>query len=202
MNTIHCGSEQQGIAGDWNQGALLADGKYLVIDQNQAIVHVDAPQDKEIVKLNEELNKTYLSYGSKAVESKMRQVAQDSNAAAKAESGAQVQRVISKASANYCNNAWDLVDACKQKDFDLTKVKEADLPEEMKKMTLDERKAYLATKTAEREAIQKKVLVLNQAREAYVAKVRKDSAQTDTLDTAMVKALRSQAEKKGIAWEK
>jgi len=45
VNTIHCGGEAQGIAGNWNQGALLADGKYLVIDQNQAIVHIEAPQD-------------------------------------------------------------------------------------------------------------------------------------------------------------
>ena len=202
VNTIHCGGEAQGIAGNWNQGALLADGKYLVIDQNQAVVHVDAPQDQEIVKLNEELNKTYISYGKEAPAAKARQVAQDNNAAAKAESGAQVQRIISKASANYCNNGWDLVDACKQKDFDITKVQEADLPEEMKKMSVDERKDYLAKKTSEREALQKKVLALNKEREAFVASVRKESAKTDTLDTAMVKALRSQAEKKGIAWEK
>jgi hypothetical protein len=202
VNTIHCGSESQGIAEHWNQGALLADGKYLVIDQNQAIVHIEAPQDKEIVKLNEELNKTYISYGREAPAAKTRQMAQDSNAAAKAESGAQVQRVISKASANYFNTGWDLVDACKQKDFDITKVKEADLPEEMKKMTVEERKDYLAKKTAERAEIQKKVLELNKQREAYVTTKRKESATTDTLDTAMVKALRTQAEKKGIAWEK
>ncbi len=202
VNTIHCGGEAQGIAEHWNQGALLADGKYLVIDQNQAIVHIDAPQDKEIVKLNEELNSTYVNYGSAAPAAKARQVAQDSNAATKAESGAQVQRVISKASSNYCNTAWDLVDACKQKDFDIAKVKEADLPEEMRKMSVEERKAYLEKKTAERAEIQKKVLALNKEREAYVATKRKESSETDTLDTAMSKALRAQAEKKGIAWEK
>lgn len=202
VNTIHCGSESQGIAGHWNDGALLADGKYLVIDQNQAIVHIEAPQDKEIVRLNEELNKTYINYGAAAPAAKARQVAQDGNAAAKAESGAQVQRVISKASANYSNTAWDLVDACKQKDFDITKVKETDLPKEMRKMNIDERKAYIATKTAERDEIQKKVLTLNKEREAYVATKRKESAQGDTLDTAMARALRTQAEKKGIAWEK
>lgn len=202
VNTIHCGSESQGIAEHWNQGALLADGKYLVIDQNQAIVHIEAPQDKEIVKLNEQLNSTYINYGKEAPMAKARQVAQDINAAAKAESGAQVQRIVSKASANYCNTGWDLVDASKQKDFDITKVKEADLPEEMKKMTAEERKAYLEKKIAERAEIQKQVLALNKEREAYVATQRKKSAKTDTLDTAMTKALRSQAEKKGIAWEK
>ncbi|MDP1590337.1 MAG: vWA domain-containing protein [Prosthecobacter sp.] len=202
VNTIHCGGEAQGIAEHWNQGALLADGKYLVIDQNQAIVHIEAPQDKEIVKLNEELNKTYINYGSLAPAAKARQVAQDSNAAAKPESGAQVQRIVSKASANYFNSGWDLVDASKDKSFDITKVKEADLPEEMKKMTVEERKAHLVKKTTERAEIQKKVLTLNKEREAYVATQRKESAQNDTLDTAMVKALRAQAEKKGIAWEK
>ncbi len=202
VNTIHCGGEAQGIAEHWNQGALLADGKYLVIDQNQAIVHIEAPQDKEIVKLNEELNKTYINYGAAAPAAKARQVAQDSNAAAKPESGAQVQRIVSKASANYFNSGWDLVDASKDKSFDITKVKEADLPEEMKKMTVEERKAHLVKKTAERAEIQKKVLTLNKEREAYVATQRKESAKNDTLDTAMVKALRTQAEKKGIAWEK
>jgi hypothetical protein len=202
VNTIHCGSEAQGIAEHWNQGALLADGKYLVIDQNQAIVHIEAPQDKEIVKLNEQLNSTYINYGKDAPMAKARQIAQDDNAAAKAESGAQVQRAISKASANYCNSGWDLVDACKQKDFDITKVKEADLPEEMKKMTVEERKAYLEKKTTERAEIQKQVLALNKERESYLATKRKESAKTDTLDTAMTKALRSQAKKKGIAWEK
>lgn len=202
VNTIHCGGEAQGITEHWNRGALLADGKYLVIDQNQAIVHIEAPQDKEIVKLNEQLNSTYINYGKEAQMAKARQVAQDSNAAAKAESGAQVQRIVSKASSNYCNTGWDLVDASKQKDFDITKVKEADLPEEMKKMTAEERKVYLEKKIAERAEIQKQVLALNKDREAYVATQRKESAKTDTLDTAMTKALRSQAEKKGIAWEK
>lgn len=202
VNTIHCGGEAEGINGKWNQGALLADGKYLVIDQNQAVVHIEAPQDKEIVRLNEELNQTYLSYGQAAPASKARQLAQDANAAAKAEAGSSVQRAVSKASANYYNGGWDLVDAAKQKDFDLAKVKEADLPEEMRKMNLDERKTYLARKTEERAEIQKTVLALNKEREAFVAAKRQGSAGTDTLDTAMVKALRSQAEKKGIVWEK
>ena len=96
VNTIHCGTEAQGIAEHWNQGALLADGKYLVIDQNQAIVHIEAPQDKEIVKLNKQLNRTYINYGSAAPAAKARQIEQDNNAAANAQSGAEVQRVISK----------------------------------------------------------------------------------------------------------
>ena len=72
----------------------------------------------------------------------------------------------------------------------------------MKKMSVEERKTYLEKKIAERAEIQKQVLALNKEREAYVATKRKEFAKTETLDTAMTKALRTQAEKKGIAWEK
>ncbi len=63
VNSIHCGSEQVGINTGWKAGPLLADGKYLVIDHNKAVVHVDAPQDKEILKWNTSLNETYVPIG-------------------------------------------------------------------------------------------------------------------------------------------
>ena len=63
VNTIHCGDETEGISGGWKSGALLADGKFLVINHNAAVVHVEAPQDARIVALNEKLNKTYIAYG-------------------------------------------------------------------------------------------------------------------------------------------
>src|SRR5215471_803304 len=77
VNTIHCGSEAEGIAGKWQDGALLADGKYMVIDHNRAVVHIEAPQDKEIAKLSAELNRTYLAYGADGRRASARQAAQD-----------------------------------------------------------------------------------------------------------------------------
>jgi hypothetical protein len=64
VNTIFCGNHQQGIRTFWKHGADLADGKYMNIDHNQKIAHISAPQDKKIVELGKELNKTYLAYGS------------------------------------------------------------------------------------------------------------------------------------------
>jgi hypothetical protein len=34
----------------WKDGADLADGKYMNIDHNAEFVHIDAPQDAEIIK--------------------------------------------------------------------------------------------------------------------------------------------------------
>jgi hypothetical protein len=202
VNTIHCGPESEGIQGHWNEGALVADGKFLDIDQNKAVAHVEAPQDREIVSLNEELNKTYIAYGKAAAEGKEKQMSQDINAAANASSGAQLQRAVSKASSNYCNSRWDIVDASKQKEFSLEKVKTEDLPPELQKMTLDERKAYVEKMGTARADLQKRILTLNKEREAYVASKQKNDANAKTLDTEVAKAVKSQAAKKGIAFEK
>lgn len=203
VNTIHCGDEGTGVSTGWKAGATLAEGKYLVIDQNKAVVHVDAPQDAEIVKLNDALNKTYVAYGAHAVEGKSKQEGQDANALKNASSGAAVQRVATKASANYSNSSWDLVDASGQKSFDLAKVADKDLPPELKGKSAQEKKAWLEQKKTERADIQKKILALNKQREAFVAQKRKElSGKADTLDAVVTKAVREQAQGRGYSFEK
>ncbi|MCH8177957.1 MAG: VWA domain-containing protein, partial [Proteobacteria bacterium] len=59
VNTIHCGSSSAGVSGKWKDGAMLADGQFLNIDQNKTAVHIAAPQDAEIAELGIKLNSTY-----------------------------------------------------------------------------------------------------------------------------------------------
>jgi hypothetical protein len=198
VNTIHCGSEAKGIAGKWKDGALMADGGFFVIDQNQAVVSIEAPQDKAIAKLNGAFNNTFITYGKLGAESKERQIAQDSNAADL--SG----RARSKASSNYFNARWDLVDASKAKDFKLEDVKEEDLPEELRKLKPEERRAYVDKKAAERKKISAELLALTKERETYIAAKRKElseDAVDDTLGAAVNKAVRDQAGKKAITFD-
>jgi len=205
VNTIHCGSANAGISGGWKNGAMLADGKFLTINHNEAVVHVEAPQDSIIIKLNIELNKTYIPYGRIGAAKKEDQMAQDKNAAAKPSSGAFVQRAVTKGSSNYCNTSWDLVDASKNKRFDITQVKQKDLPKEMQKMTADECKAHVAMKAKERAGIQAKILKLNKKRNTYVAEKRKEMAKEEgktTLDEVVASTVRAQAEKKGYKFTK
>jgi len=199
VNTIHCGNEAQGINTKWQDGALLADGKYMVIDHNQAVVHIEAPQDKEIAKLSAELNKTYLAYGTEGAVAYKRQSAQDVNAMSLAPaSGAVVQRAVTKASANYMNSSWDLVDASKGKDFKLSEVKEENLPAEMQKMNESERKEFIEKKAMERSELQTKIQSLNAERERYVAEQRKQMDATNTLDAVVISAVREQAARRNF----
>ncbi len=198
VNTIHCGDQAQGERGGWRTGAALAEGKYLTINQDKAIVHVDTPQDQEITRLSIELNKTYISYGKDGARGMANQTAQDNNASSYKQAGSAVERAVTKTSANYKNSTWDLVDACKKDGLKLADVPEAELPAELKKMTPEERQAYVDKNAAERTEIQIKIKNLNDERQAYIAKAAKEKGQDDTLDKAMAKAVREQAEKRGV----
>ncbi len=201
VNTIHCGTEREGADGKWKDGAQLADGKYLVIDQDRAVVSIEAPQDKEIAQLGVDLNKTYIAFGADGRAGALRQSEQDANAAKLVTAGAPIQRAISKASKVYSNAQWDLVDAAKQKSFDLARVKQEELPAEMQKMNEGERKDYLQQKTKERDELQARIKHLNAEREKYVAEKTKESANSNTLDTAMIAAVREQSAKRNFVFE-
>jgi len=202
VNTIHCGTEAEGIDGKWKEGATIADGKYLVIDHNRAVVSIEAPQDKEIARLGEDLNKTYVAFGSAGRAGAERQKGQDANAAALAPaSGAVVQRAIAKASANYQNSSWDLVDAAKDAKFEVSELKSEELPAEMQKMNAAERKTFIDKKAKERTELQAKIQKLTAVRDQYVAQRTKEAATGDTLDAAVISAVREQGAKRNLVFK-
>ncbi len=200
VNTIHCGSEAIGIDTKWQDGALRAEGKYMFIDHNRAVVHFEAPQDREIARLGAELNKTYVAYGAAGKEGALRQEAQDANAAAMAPQGSAVQRALSKSSFNYRNSDWDLVDARKDQKLNLAEMKADQLPAEMRPMSAAERDAFLDTKAKERENLQQQINQLNAERSKFVAEKAKQQS-ANTLDGVMISTIREQAQKKNYRFE-
>lgn len=201
VNTIHCGAMATGINTKWQDGALLADGKYMVIDQNRAIVDFESPQDKELARLNAELNKTYIAYGVAGQASAERQLVQDANASSLASAGSLVNRVVAKASVNYRNDSWDLVDALNNGTQRLADIKNEELPVEMQKMTEQEQKEFIEAKSKEREEIQQKIQKLNEERTQYISSKMKAQAATNTLDTVMISTIREQAQAKNYRFE-
>ena len=203
VNTIHCGSVKTGRQTGWADAARWADGQYAAIDQNRGTVVINTPHDKKLLVLNEELNKTYLSYGQAGRKRQENQIAQDKNAR-KVNAPAAAQRTVAKATSLYNNASWDLVDASKEKDFKLGEVKAEHLPESMRKMSLDERKAYIAKHAARRAELQKQIRLLSQQREAVVKKemARKGLKGNTAFDTALRAAVRTQAKRLNFTFEK
>jgi len=199
VNTIHCGSEDDGRSGQWDRGAALAQGRYLNINHNQAVVHIPAPQDDEIAVLNTRLNETYIAYGQLGRKHQQMQVTQDDNAA-HLHAEAEVQRIVAKSSSNYRNSHWDLVDAVKE-DLQIESLDVEELPEELRTLSPEGRQQFVEVKAREREQIQRRIQELSQQRRAYVARKRQQMATEDqSLGSAVIQAVREQAAKKGFVF--
>lgn len=199
VNTIFCGNYEQGISTKWKHGAILTGGEYMAIDHNRKVVHIVTPYDDVILQLNVRLNRTYVSYGAMGATKMAMQSTQDQNAEAM-EEAVMVKRAVSKSSRLYSNSEWDLVDASKKRDFDVSQVEKEQLPQELKNKSDKEITQFINSKKEEREKIQKEIQELNSKREAYLAKNQKDSSKGE-LENALLSAIQKQALKKNYTWE-
>jgi len=202
VNTIHCGDSGEGVNGMWRDGARLAEGESFNIDQDRAVVQIRCPQDEIIIRLNAELNQTYLWYGA---ESDRRayganQVAQDANAAGIGGNVA-AERAVAKASGGYSNFNRDLVDTYREDKAVLSKVKAEELPEVLQQMPPAEREAYVQESVAKRADIQKQIADLSAERDVYLVKEQKRLAAATgeaTLGDADVTAIQKQLADSGF----
>lgn len=199
VNTIYCGNYEQGISSDWKNGATLTGGEYIAIDHNRKVVHIDTPYDDVIIQLNSKLNKTYISYGAMGSAKMEKQSTQDSNAY-ELEEAVAVKRAVSKSSRLYKNKNWDLVDASDDESFDITKVKQDELPKELKGKSKAEMESYVQEKKSDRTKIQKEIQTLNAKREKFIAEQQKEGGKGE-LENAMLEAIKKQAAKKDYKWE-
>ncbi len=199
VNAIYCGGDSAYEAAGWRQVAALGSGKYAAIDQNR-VVAIATPMDGELAKLSNELNKTYVGYGAVAREKAQKQAAMDSASTA---AGAPVaaSRAAAKASSMYRNDEWDLVDARAHGKKDVAKMKAAELPEPMQRMSEAERDMFLDAKAKERAELQKRIADLSKRRDEYIAVERKKQAQgPKAFDDAVTSSIRTEAESAGFAF--
>jgi hypothetical protein len=200
INTIHCGDYQTGVNTHWKEGATIGNGKYLNINTDQKVVHIATPYDDKIIILNERMNKTYLGYGSLGESKKERQVAQDRNAAEYGAANA-VQRAAAKSKDSYSNSDWDVVDAAKNDKSFSSKVKQDELPAELRGKSAPELDKEIARLSTERDAIRSELAGLEKQMQAFVAEEMKKQSATQTLDNVLIEAVVEQAKGKGFLFE-
>jgi hypothetical protein len=200
INTIYCGSFQEGVNTDWKNGADFTGGTYMSIEQNRRTVYIPSPYDDRIDALNDRLNSTYIYYGSQGESKKKLQSSQDVNAESYGQAN-KVERAISKSSHAYKNSSWDLVDAAKDDEKVIAQVKEEDLPADMKGMTVEQRKSYVKQKAHERATIQKEIQELSQKRQEYIVSKTPREDKDAMLDGAMIKAIKEQARQKNLSFQ-
>ena len=201
INTIFCGAWEEGVRTHWKDGADIGKGKALNIEQDKKIIHIKTPWDERMFELNIRLNRTYIGYGSAGKEMKMRQTAQDANAAEYGVSNA-ASRTSYKAKAQYRNESWDVVDAAEKDADKVVNMKTEELPEEMQKMSATERKTHIEKLRKERDDAKKEIVELEKKIALFTAEEVKKQGNNLTLDKVLQDAVIEQAKGKGFVFEK
>jgi hypothetical protein len=202
INTIYCGN-YPGVNQGWREIARLADGAFAQIGIEGKVISINTPMDKELAELNARLTKTYIPYGAEA-QKRMESLKKTDKHAAQLGKGVLAERALARAGKAYEGKAkrWDLVEASKDKDFKLEEIDEENLPEQMRKMNLKERKEYIQKMAKEREEIKKKILELSKKRQEYIRQQMKKMKLGGEFDRVIIQTLKKQAGKKGFRFEK
>ncbi len=201
INSIYCGDRRAGINEHWDQVAACGGGSYSAIDMQCGTVQIEAPQDKLLLELNMKLNATYVPYGTMGEAGRMEQIRQDKNAERVGQASI-ASRAQAKGTRLYDNAHWDLVDGVREKKVDLKDLKESDLPAAMQAMPMEEREKFVETQAVARAEIQKQIAEVSAAREDFLRKARANaSGGKQSLDEAMLEAIRTQAQQKGFEFE-
>jgi hypothetical protein len=127
--------------------------------------------------------------------SKELQAAQDLKAGS-ISSSVMAQRSAAKASVQYSNEKWDLIDASLKDSLMVEKLEKEELPEEMQNMNKEEQKNYIQSQSQRRRTIQERINKLNSERRTYVAEQERKNDKDNTLDQAMMNSIRKQAQNK------
>jgi hypothetical protein len=201
VNAIYCGNQDAGDAAGWREVATLGGGEFAAVDQNGTIT-IKTPYDQKLSELGSAINRTYLAFGREGRARQANQLAQDSNAAG---CGTDVvaARAQMKANSLYCNSSWDLIDASRKEGFDWSKIKDEDLPPELKGKTKAEKDAVIKGLAEKRTKLQREIAELGTKRTAFIkAELAKRAGEAKkTLSFAVAKAVKKAAQEKGFRFE-
>lgn len=201
VNTIYCGDKESGIRELWKSGADNGKGKYFNIDYNAKVRYISTPYDDRISKCNEQLNATYITYGSMGESKKMNQIAQDENAKSVSKEN-YTARTVSKSKKAYKNTSWDLVDKY-ETEKSVSNIKKSDLPKDLQNKSEKEIEKIIVEKQKQRMNIQNEINELAKKRQEYIDTESKkaNSDVADDLGKAINASVLSFAKIKGYSIE-
>jgi hypothetical protein len=195
INTVRCGPDPE-TGRIWKEIADKSEGNFFSIDQNGGVVAIATPFDKELGELSDKLGGTVVAFGDAR---KRASLAETETAAKEYATGAKADRAVAKAAATR-HSEDDLIDAIREKRIKLEEVKEEQLPEDLKKLKPEERKAYLDRKSKEREELRAKIVEVSKKRDEFLAaEMKKRGDAKDSFDSSVLEALSKQAARKGIS---
>ncbi len=205
VNTVQCGTHGPTMP-VWREIASLAEGRYFQVEQSGSAILASTPFDARLSELSRELDETRLYYGSAEVKAaqEARKAMADRIYEVAAPSATAQRAAFNVGEAGKFNFAGgqELIQDVADGTVKLAEIEEKELPENMRKMSPEEREKYLAKMSAKREELQAQVKELAAKRQAHIEdQVRNTKlAGEQSLDSAVFECVQEQAARKGIQY--
>jgi Mg-chelatase subunit ChlD len=206
INTIQAGSSSS-TTKDWQHIAQLGQGQYFQVGQSGNAVAIASPFDEKIAKLSKKLDDTRLYYGNE--EEKARQV-KKVESTDKLHASASVETRARRATFNSSKSGsinflgeGELIDDIESGRVDLSSIKKDELPKPLQALAPAAQKAMISEMAEQRNELQSEIRQLADKRTDYLKKkVKEDGGAKDSLDEKVYSAIREQAGKLGMTYEK
>ena len=207
VNAIECGSAADTRV-SWEAIAKRGDGEYFDIEEDGGVQTIPTPYDKPIARLGTDLGTTYMAYGGGygaagsafRAKSLSRHMEVEGSIVAAAPPAVAADRAVNNA-INRDAYSGDLLQSLENGSVTLDKVPAKDLPDDLKKLTPEARKAEIEKRLAARRATRAQIIALSKKRDTYIADAEKRQAAQGkpvAFDVAVVAALKKQLGTKGI----
>jgi Mg-chelatase subunit ChlD len=174
INTIQCGNISS-TTPIWQDIALRAGGEYLHLSQTGSEIVIRCPHDTEISRLMNVIDNTRVYYGTVAQRTQSQsKVNASEQIKGKAGSDVQAKRAEYNYSSSLNKAAYmgqnELITDIQSGKVKLEEIKPEQLPDNMKQMTMEERRKYVTEMTEKRKKAEAELAVQIKEREVYVAK--------------------------------
>jgi hypothetical protein len=196
VNTVQCGAARS-TTRFWKEMAELGNGRYMAIPQDGGrIIVIETPYDADILVIQKKLNATVIPYGSvlqqRGVRNKTELITQAAPAAA-----ADMSSYLSKQyrGKSVITGTGDLVADIKDLKTDLSKIKDEELPELLRKMPANERGRYIVAQMAERETLSRELAEKLSLRDTFILEHEAEELKKtggDSFDLRVSETLREQ----------
>jgi hypothetical protein len=209
INTVQCGLDGSTTT-TWKEIAWAAEGRYALLPQDGGVRVAEAtPYDAELARLAGELDATNFTYGRRAErEGKVASRKKAAEYAAAAPVASSADRAIAKgALGSGMKASEDLVTLAETSggaSAALARVKDDELPDELKGKSKEEQKAVIEQNQQKRQAIQKQIAELSQKRSAHLkseAAKKPAAAKKDAFDAEVASIVKEKGKDVGLSYE-
>ncbi len=204
VDTVQCGADGE-TARVWQDIARRGEGKFVALGQSGDMVAVSTPLDEKIATLSRELGATAIGYGADA---RRKEVAAKVSVAAAAPAAVAADKATfaarGGAAGAVVTGEGDLVADVLVGKVEVEEVKPAELPEELRALTPDQRSARVKAQIAKRAELERQVNELVKQRDELVLAERKKleaSDAKDSFDGQVARTVREHAAKKGFTYD-